>query len=520
LPTSREQREHGLALLESERFDLVVIGAGIVGSRIAYEAASGGLRVALVDAGDFGGATSSASSKLLHGGLRYLATGDVRLVRRLQRERQLIATRIAPGITEPLPLLLVCRRTGARRRAKLTAALGAYAALSGLGPPWPRLVARSRAAAMAPVQAAAIASCGVVHETWTHDARLTLATVRRAVSAGAVALNYVRVVGFEHVRGSMAGVALEDARTGAELTVRCAAVVNATGPWVDTLRRLADPRARPIARLSKGVHVFLPLRGTWKAGVALFDDSRSVFAVPWHGMLMLGVTDTPFDGDPADARPERDDVETLLSSLEGVLAEGLLDPDAITHTVAGLRVLPLGPGETSLASRRHLIHEDPSGLVSVAGGKLTAHRLIAMDALSHLRASVRPRRLTPSGATVVARHTLAAAAALGSRTDPETARHLLRLYGAEAARLLAYPEGFERIHPGGPDVWAQALMAVDKEWALTAGDIAARRTTLAVRGLAEDVSGSLAAVLSDDYVPAAAGPSASRSTTTWVIGQL
>lgn len=513
MPASREQRELGLARLGSERFDLVVIGAGIVGSRIAYEAASSGLRVALVDAGDFGGATSSASSKLLHGGLRYLATGDVRLVRRLQQERHAIATRVAPGISEPLPLLLVCRRRGARGRAKLTAALGAYTALSRPGRPYPRLVARSRAAALAPVCAAEIASCGVVHETWTHDARLTLATVRSAVNAGAVALNYVRTVGFEYAHGAIGGVSLEDARTGTEVTVRCSAAVNATGPWVDALRRLADPRARPIARLSKGVHVFLPLEGRWKAGVALFDDSRSVFAVPWHGMLMLGVTDTPFDDDPHEARPERDDVETLLSSLAGVLAEELLDPDAITHATAGLRVLPLGPGETPLASRRHLIHEDPSGLVSVAGGKLTAHRIIAMDALSRLPPDIRPRRLTPGGATVVARVTDATSAELGSRADPETTRHLLRLYGASAARLLAYPNGFERIHPDGPDVWAQALLAVDEEWALTAADIAARRTTLAVRGLAADVSDSLAGLVSD-YEPAAVGPSASRSTIT------
>lgn len=519
MAASEVGRRRGATLdrLAARPVNLLVIGAGIVGSRVAYEAASRGLQVALVDAGDFGGGSSSGSSKLLHGGVRYLATGDLRLVRALQAERRAVTTRIAPHLVRPLRLLLAVERGEERLMPKLLAALAVYAGLSGGRRPRPRLLGPGAAAELAPVEKGRIRACGLIHEAATHDARLTLATVRAAAGAGATVLNYVRVADLEQAAGRVVAAVLEDALTGARLTVRCDAVVCAAGPWLDSVRRLEDPRARPQTRLSKGVHVFLPLEGGWQAGVALFDGSRSAFAIPWQGMLMVGTTDTPFEGDPASVAPEPGELDALVGSFAGLLPAGAgLRGDRVVHATAALRVLRRDPGDTATASRRHVLGVGRGGMVSIAGGKLTAHRRIAVEALAELPASVRPRRLSRAYDPLPSARGLdVAAGRLGRSLDANTAAHLLHLYGAEATRLLAYadsdPGALEPIRPGGPDVWAQALYAVDEEWAVTADDVACRRTTLAVRGLADEpVLDELGALTGLEDAPAGQRPALRR----------
>jgi glycerol-3-phosphate dehydrogenase len=489
-----EQRAAAVERLEADVFDLLVIGGGIVGSRVAYEAARAGLGVALIDQGDFGGATSAASSKLVHGGLRYLATGDLRLVRELHREREALATQVAPHLVRPLSLVLAVERRHSRRRAKLAAALALYAAASGLRRPRPRLIRRRQAQELVPFDPAAIVACGLVEESSTHDARLALATARAARQAGAVTLNHVRALAIER-SGAEAAVETVAPVSGERLTVRCRSLINACGPWVDGIRQLEEQRARPLTRLSKGVHVVLPLPEGWRAGIALFDDSRSAFAVPWQGLLLVGATDTPVDGPSAPA-PSAQDVETLLGWFRDVLPDETLRADRVVSSFAGLRVLPPGPGGTTRASRRHLIDVAPSGTVSIAGGKLTNHRTIALDALAALPPQVRPSRLKPSADPLPGAHDAGARATLSRFLDPPTTAHVIGLYGGEAVRLLDYvrslPDALEPIHPDGPDIWAQAHFALDEELAVTAEDIAARRTTLALRGLAsEDVLGRL-----------------------------
>jgi glycerol-3-phosphate dehydrogenase len=481
-----ERRAAALERLEANVADLLVIGGGIVGSRVAYEAAQAGLSVALIDKGDFGGATSAASSKLVHGGLRYLATGDMRLVRELHREREALGTQVAPHLVRPLSLVLAVERRHSRRTAKLAAALALYAAVSGFSRPRPRPIRCRQALELVPFDPAAIVACGLVEEASTHDARLALATTRAARRAGAVTLNHVRAVSIERRRGT-AAVETADRVSGERVTARCRAVINACGPWVDHLRQLEAPGARPLTRLSRGVHVVLPLPEGWRAGIALFDDSRSAFAVPWQGLLLLGATDTPVDG-PSTPAPSDEEVETLLGWFRDVLPRETLRPDRVVSSFAGLRVLPPGPGGTTRASRRHLIDIAPSGTVSIAGGKLTNHRTIAVDALAALPPEIRPSRLTPSADPLPGARAAGAGDALSGRLDPRTAAHLLGLYGGEAVHLLDYadtvPDALEPIHSEGPDVWAQAHFAIDEELAVTAEDIAARRTTLRLRGLA------------------------------------
>jgi glycerol-3-phosphate dehydrogenase len=487
------ERQASLERLRGQRFDLLVIGAGIVGSRVAYEAAREGLSVALVDSADYGGCTSSASSKLLHGGLRYLSTGDVRLVRRLQSERRVIAMRIAPHLVEPLPILLAVEGRSPARTAKLALALPLYAALSGFRRPLPRRVSVEAATELiAPLRRDSVTACGVVTEVLTNDARLTLATARAAARAGAVTANYARVIGLERELkpDRITAAIVEDVPTGERLRVRFRAVVNAAGPFVDIVRALERTGALPLVRLSVGVHVVLPLTADWRSGLALFDDASTTIAIPWQGMLLIGATDTPAEeGEPPGVAISRD-VRQLLGRLANVLPREHLLPSRIVHAFVGLRALPLGSVATTRASRRHVVAVGSGGMVSIAGGKLTTHRLIAMDALRSLPAEVRPRRSRPRSEQLGRTCPTAAESLLRTRLGPDVATHLIRLYGGDALSVAAYGDracgALDRIDPRGPDIWAQVDFARDEESALTVDDVVARRTTLAVRGLASE----------------------------------
>jgi glycerol-3-phosphate dehydrogenase len=328
-------------------------------------------------------------------------------------------------------------------------------------------------------------SCLLLREATTHDGRLTLATVIAAARRGAIVANHTRVVALERVHDRAAGAVLEGRPGEGLVTLRFRAAVNAAGPWVDRVRRLEDPRARPSVRLSKGVHAVLRADAGWRAALALWDEGRSIVVVPWQGLLLVGATDAPFDGDPVGVRADERDVAEALGAAHELLPQEVLSPERVLSSFAGLRVLPPGDGRTSRAPRSHVTSVGPTGLISVAGGKLTTHRRIAVDALRHLPAEVRPRSLEPTARALT--EEVAGVAALPD--DPTLRAHLLGLYGSEAAALSEHasaPDAFERIHPDGPDVWAQAYRAVEREWALTPEDVACRRTTLAARGLFDD----------------------------------
>ena len=462
-----ESRSQALERLSRETFDLLVIGGGIIGARIALEASLAGDRVALLDAGDFGGATSSASSKLIHGGLRYLQMYDFGLVHESHVERAALLSRIAPHLVSRLPFVLPLYRGGPQPPAPiLGAGLLLYSALSGFRYSRARLLSPARAREWVPsLKTEGMGWAGFYEDAQTNDSRLVLATVTAAARAGAVVVNHLPVSGLE--RGA--------AQAG-ELEVRFRKVVNAAGPWVDQVRRLEDPAASPMAMLSKGVHVTMPLPAGWRAAVTVpLERGRVAFAVPWEGTLMLGTTDTAYAEDPADLRPDPADIETVLREASIALPAELLRPELILHAFAGLRVLPNVAGDTAGARREHLVQSGPTGMVSVAGGKLTTHRRIAIDVL---------RRLDP-GRYRLHEDPLPGAGPApppDPRVDPESWRHLLSHYGSEASEVLAAGSG-ERIHPDGPDVWAQVDHGLSSEWALTVDDLVRRRTTLQVRGL-------------------------------------
>ena len=476
--------------MPDREYDLLVIGAGIIGSRVALEAAQAGLKVALYDARDFGSATSQSSSKLIHGGLRYLPMGDVGLVRESHRERRALLDRVAPNLVWPLEFLVPIYK-GIGQALEIWSGLVTYSALSGFQHSRAWLISGRRARALVPeLKLEHLTACGVLEDAQTNDSRLVIATVTAAARLGVDVFNHSPVIGLEK------GAAQVQTPDG-PATVRARMLVNAAGPWVDAVRRLEDPKAEPKSRLSKGVHVLLPLPSDWQAAVAgPVGGTRVAFALPWEGRLMLGTTDTPYDGDPDRVTVEEADIDQVFREASISLPVEMLRRDRIVFSFAGLRVLELGGPTTAETSREQVISSGRLGMVSVAGGKLTTHRRIAMDVLRRLDdPRARGHRLRdvplPGSGRMPPRP---------PEIDPEVWDHLRRHYGSEVLALMAYREAhedaFERVHPEGPDVWAQVHHAVEAEWATSVEDVVRRRTSLAVRGLATpDVRARIAEVM-------------------------
>jgi len=484
-------REATLSELGRAPYDLLVVGGGIVGAGIANEAARAGLRVALVERGDFGGATSSASSKLIHGGLRYLRLGDVKLVREAHTERRALLRVVAPHLVRRLPFLFPVYRGGPYRPATIQAGLWTYSTLAGekLG----GLVKPERARrSVPPLRLEGLRGCGVYQDAWTHDGRLCLANVTAAAEAGANVLNYAEVVGLRMVDGAVRGADVRDRLSGTSVSVDARAVVNATGPWLDTLRRLEEPGVAPYGQLSKGVHVTLPLDEPWSAALTVpHDQVRVTFAYPWEGTLLLGTTDTPYDGDPSEVAATDADVARILDEAGVALDAAVLRKERVLTTYAGLRVLPRSDGSTVDARRETAFLTGKGGMLTVAGGKLTTYRRIALDALERLSRDLGltriDRRPVPlPGATDAAN--VAARLVTGWELEPVVAAHLAHFYGSRADRVVGLateqPELLERLHPDAPDIAAQVVFAAREEWATSPDDVTSRRTTLAARGLA------------------------------------
>ncbi|MEU8354293.1 glycerol-3-phosphate dehydrogenase/oxidase, partial [Streptomyces sp. NPDC048845] len=300
--------------LSRATYDLLVIGGGILGTSVAWHASQSGLRVAMVDAGDFAGATSSASSKLVHGGLRYLQTGAVRLVAENHHERRVLAKDVAPHLVNPLTFYLPVYKGGPHGAAKLGAGVFAYSALSAFGDGVGRVISPARAAADNPaLRTENLKAVAVYGDHQMNDSRVAVMTVRAAVESGAVVLNHAEVTGLRFSRGQVTGAELRDRLDGSEFGVDARLVLNATGPWVDHLRRMEDKHVTPSIRLSKGAHVVLRRKAPWRAAMATpIDKYRITFALPWEDQLLLGTTDERYEGDPADVRATEADIDQIL----------------------------------------------------------------------------------------------------------------------------------------------------------------------------------------------------------------
>ena len=474
-PTASTTRELALERLARESFDLLVIGGGIVGAGVAARAAELGLAVALVDRADFASATSSASSKLIHGGLRYLRMGDFRLVREALSEGQALLGIVAPHLVRRLPFVLPVYDGGPYGKTAIRSALWLYRALAGqrVGG---SIITPTEAAALVPsLRLDYVKTAGLYVDAQTNDARLCLANVRAAAECGAVVLSYAEVVAIDH-----GGAEVADRVGDSVVAVRARAIVNATGPWVDHVRRLEDPSAGTSVTLSKGAHLVLDRPPGWEAAVTIqVDKARVSFAIPWEGMLLLGTTDEPFDAAPEMlAATDADERQILAEAARGLVAEAIR-PDAVRARFAGLRVLPAARRGTAKARRETTITVGPRGMVTVAGGKLTTYRRIAGGVLEALRPQLGLQRLdsrpTPLPGAADPEAVAAELCRERPELDPTVASSLAHTYGSLAADVLATdPDPFV----------AQVRYARDHEWAVNADDVLRRRTTLALRGLA------------------------------------
>ncbi|MHA6758313.1 glycerol-3-phosphate dehydrogenase/oxidase [Streptacidiphilus sp. PAMC 29251] len=501
---SRAQARH---LLSSATYDLLVIGGGILGTAVAWTAAQSGLRVAMVDAGDFAGATSSASSKLVHGGLRYLQTGAVKLVAENHKERRSLATDVAPHLVNPLTFFVPVYKGGPHGAAKLGAGVFLYSALSAFRDGTGRVSTAAHAARQVPaLKTEGLRSVAVYGDHQMNDSRVAVMTVRAAAESGAVVLNHAEVTGLRFTGGSgansgrVSGAELRDKLDGSEFGVNARLVLNATGPWVDHLRAMEDPGAAPSIRLSKGAHVVVKRKAPWHAALTIpIDKYRVSFAIPWEDHVLLGTTDEEYTGDPADVRATAADIDQIMGEAGHAVQDEHLDRDLVTYSFAGLRVLPGGPDGTATAKRETVVTEGRGGMLSVAGGKWTTYRHIGRVVLEKLAKvsgtglaediSAIPRTVPLPGVASpdAVAHRLLVDREPGTRMDPLVARNLATHYGTlsfEIAQLIDQnPELGLPIHADGPDVWAQVAYAAAHEWAYTADDVLRRRTTMVVRGL-------------------------------------
>ena len=487
------RREDELDRLAGGSFDVLVIGAGAVGAATAWHAAAAGAAVAVVDRGDIAGATTAASSKLMHGGLRYLAMGDVGLVRRAHAERRIHARVIAPHLVRPLEFIVPVAPGSPAPLWRVRAGVFLYGALSrfadGRNGRIPLAAARDRVPLL---RTDGLHGAVLYHDHQTHDARLAIAALAAASANGAVVGTHAEVTCLAFRPGGHVVADIADGLGGASFTLRARAVVNATGPWVDLTRRLEDSGAGTSVRLSKGAHVLLAGGGDWTAAVTTpLPEGRVSFAIPWEGMLLLGTTDEPFAGDPGAVAATDADQAQILEEAGGSLAAEALRPELVRSRFAGLRVLPATGGSTVRARRDTVVSVGPRGMVSVAGGKLTTWRLIGARAATLALAgrARRPGRRaagTLPGAAPLAEVERAIATAYPD-APADVRAHLARHHGLRALEVLAPsrtdPGLIERIHPDGPDIWAQVPYARDQEWAATVQDVVRGRTTLALRGL-------------------------------------
>jgi glycerol-3-phosphate dehydrogenase len=473
-----DPRATELERLRSQRFDLLVVGGGIIGAGVAEVAARHGLAVALLERDDFAAGTSSASSKLVHGGLRYLRMGHFGLVREALDEVRALSEIVAPHLVRRLRFVLPVYRGGPYGRIPIRGALWSYAGLTGAIAERGRMIAPDAAAALVPgLRRDGLRAAGLYPDAQTDDARLTLANVRGAANAAAVVLNRAEVVALE--RGPRAAVAVD----GEIVEVAARAVVNATGAWIDEVRRLEDPSARTSVTLSKGSHLVLERPAEWGAALTIpIEPARVVFAIPWAGTLLVGTTDAPFAGDPADVAPTAAEERQLLAEV-GPAVE--ISQQLVRASFAGVRVLPAGAADTLRAPRETTLGRGRLGVVSVAGGKLTTYRRIALAVLHALRPELelhridrRPRPLPGAADPDVAADAL-------RRRHPElappVAERLAQAYGALAEEVLA-AGALDPLAPGIDETEAEVLYARRREWAATADDVLRRRTTIAVTG--------------------------------------
>jgi glycerol-3-phosphate dehydrogenase len=453
-------------------WDILVIGGGATGLGAAVEAAARGYRTLLLERGDFASGTSSRSTKLIHGGVRYLRQGNLALVLESLHERGLLI-RNAPHLVHRLAFVLPVYNWW--EGPFYGAGLKFYdllAGRSGLGPS--RWLSRDETLERIPTVEPSGLRGGIVYQDGQFDdARLALSLARSVLDLGGAALNYLEVTGFLKTGGKVAGVTARDRESGREYRIAARAVVNAAGVFGDAVRQLDDAGAPPVLAPSQGAHLVLDrafLPGKSAILIPRTPDGRVLFAIPWHGRVLIGTTDTPVAQTCAEPRPLPEEIDYLLAHAARYLSRDPTRQDVLS-VFAGLRPLvrPQTRRQSAALSREHALFVSDSGLVSVAGGKWTTYRRMAEDAIDR----------AASVAGLEARASVTARLKLhGWREDPLP--EPWGVYGADAEALQALaaeqPDGNERLHPNLPYRACEVIWAVRREFARTVEDVLARRT--------------------------------------------
>lgn len=379
-----EYRTQAWERLGSKNFDVLVVGGGVTGSGVALDAATRGLSVAMVEARDFASGTSSRSSKLFHGGLRYLEQLNFGLVREALHERELMLTRLAPHLVKPVSFLYPLRHRF-WERPYVAAGMTLYDAMSGLKRSVPHHRHFTRGGALRRVPAlkrTALTGALMYYDAQADDARHTLMVARTAATYGATVLNSAEVVSLDHAGERIVGARVRNVETGDEVSVRAAAVINCTGVWTDDIQTLAGGRGRFHVRASKGVHIVVPRdRINSETGMILRTEKSVLFVIPWTTHWIIGTTDTDWTLHKAHPAASKADIDYILDHINTMLKVPLTHDD-IQGVYAGLRPLLSGESEsTSQLSREHAVARPQPGLISIAGGKYTTYRVMAADAV-------------------------------------------------------------------------------------------------------------------------------------------
>jgi glycerol-3-phosphate dehydrogenase len=492
----------------TEELDVLVVGMGATGAGVALDAASRGLRVAVLDKGDLASGTSSKSSKLVHGGLRYLENYEFGLVREGVVERQLLM-KLAPHLVRPMDFLYPVWPDTAKRKllglGLTTYDVFAMASMAGRGGTTRRheKVSAGEAIALAPaLEDSGLAYSYLYGDCATDDARLVLAVVQAARRYGALTITHAEVTGLTQTDGRVSGATVLDRWTGAEVTIRARHVVNATGVWVDQLQGFEEPGRKAVVQPSKGVHLVVPRERLplLQASILLPSkqgDGRSMFAIPWGRQTILGTTDTPYDGSPDELSLTQEDLDYVLASGNAVFRRDLVQDDVL-GAWAGVRPLikesdgDKGAAKMSDISRRHTLVEGQGGLLTITGGKLTTYRRMAKDVVDRiverdgLKAKCRTDEISisgnrPMGELLAEMRGLARGLGLPDdvaeslvRQCGETAGHVLSL--VQQDRSLGAP-----LSPHAPHIAAEVVHAARSEGAATVDDVFSRRMRLSLR---------------------------------------
>lgn len=481
LPFNHSTRLQSFDDLIKDPVDLLIIGGGITGAGIARDAAMRGLRVGIIDRSDFAYGTSSRSSKLIHGGLRYLSHFAFGLIRQSSLERRVLHG-LAPHLCEPLGFCLPLYKRDSHSLLALRAGLFVYDVLcSFTNFKSHKILGSSEVGELHPyLTADGLKGGGYYFDALTNDARLTLANIRSAARAGAAVLNYVELLEFETRGGKIIAARIRDRETGKEGVVHALRYINAGGPWVDRIRTLADSHAQPWLRLSKGSHIVLPHQRLPIENAIGFSnpaDGRTMFLIPWAGRTVVGTTETDFEGDIDDVDPTMQDVDYLLDPMRSLFPESEIGYSDVLCSWSGLRPLVGNlDGHASDVRREHRVEIEPNGLLSVAGGKLTTYRSMAEEVLRVALEGLETSRVTSSCTTM---DDPLVVDPEGPDLEKELRDPLVSLYGPETkvlARMMSADTTLGRRISDNPLLLsAQVAFALEHEMALHVNDVLTRR---------------------------------------------